>query len=68
MIGKETQLVQFLGRTVSLSFDENTPITVLGNEDKKDFMFSLFLDFLNRLKVSGILDKPSEGLILIADD
>ena len=40
----------------------------MGGNDKRDAMFERLEGFLNNLKASKILEKQSDGLIVIADD
>ena len=46
----------------------NDPIVLLDDDDVADNKLTKFLDFMNKLRVAGMLEKPSEGQIIIADD
>ena len=57
----DTQVVEFQGRTIWQSHDRQEPIAFLDNEDMNDQKFTNFLDFLNKLRIAGILESQSEG-------
>ena len=38
------------------------------NYGDKDDISTNFIDFLNKLRTAGVLEKQNEGLILVADD
>ena len=62
-------MITFQGRTFLLNLGpSNDSISVLGGNDKRDAMFERLEGFLNNLKASKILEKQSDGLIVIADD
>ena len=61
-------MIDFQGKTFYVDSDTSVPISIIDQKSSDNLIVTNFLRFLNKVRISGIMDKKNAGTVIVADD